>query len=310
MNSLTRVLNAGPAAAFTDADDFWRRHVAEAAGLSVPIERAIAGGALADRLGYAFLAGYTAALHALLPSEDPAAQRSLAATEEGGAHPRAIRSRLERSAEGWRLSGTKRWVTLGSGELFVLASRGEGEDGRAQLVLVRVAEHSPGVRRIPQPALPFVPEIQHAQLVLEQVPVTDADLLPGDGWERWVKPFRTVEDVHVNAAVLAYLGATAGRCGWPHPLREELAASLLAFQALAGMDPSSPATHVALGGAIAQARRLVEACAPHWSAAPESERERWERDRPLLEVAGKARQLRLARAWELLGRQEDTRAAT
>jgi len=136
--------------------------------------------------------------------------------------------------------------------------------------------------------------------VLEQVPVADADLLPGDGWERWVKPFRTVEDVHVHAAALAYLGATASRCGWPRPLREELLASLASFGALAEMDPSSPVTHVALGGALAQARRRVEACAPHWSTAPEAERERWQRDLPLLQVAGKARGLRLARAWELL----------
>ncbi len=298
MKSLERVLRPGPAATFADADDFWRSHVADAADFALPIERAVAGGALADRLGYAFMAGYTAALHALLPSGDPSAQRSLAATEEGGAHPRAIRSRLERSADGWRLSGTKSWVTLGSGGLFVLASRGEDAAGRAQLVLVHVREGSPGLRLVPQPELPFVPEVRHAQVVLEQVPVADADLLPGDGWERWVKPFRTVEDVHVHAAALAWLGATASRCGWPRPLREELAASLLAFQSLAQLDPSSRVTHVARGGARAQARRLVEACEAHWSTAPGDERARWERDRPLLEVAGKARQLRLARAWE------------
>jgi acyl-CoA dehydrogenase len=302
MKSLERVLNPGPSAAFADADDFWRVYVADAAVLEAPIDRALAGGALADRLGYAFLAGYSAALHALVPAADPAAQRSLAATEEGGAHPKAIRCRLERRGDGWSLSGTKSWVTLASGELLVLASRGESEEGRSQLVLVRVGAQRPGVRRLPQPALPFVPEVLHAQVVLEAVPVTDADLLPGDGWERWVKPFRTVEDVHVNAAVLAYLGATAGRHGWPRPLREELAASLLTFHALAGMEPSSPETHVALGGALAQARRQVEACDPHWSSAPGDERARWERDRPLLEVAGKARQLRLARAWERLGR--------
>jgi hypothetical protein len=140
--------------------------------------------------------------------------------------------------------------------------------------------------------------VRHAQVVLEQVPVADAGLLPGDGWEQWVKPFRTVEDVHVHAAALAWLGATASRCAWPHALREELAASVLCFQSLAQLDPSSPVTHVALGGALAQVRRLVEACEPHWATAPAQARVRWERDRPLLEVAGKARQLRLARAWE------------
>lgn len=305
MKSLERVLDPGPTADFTDAEDFWRRHVADAAGLPSPLERAVAGGALADRLGYAFLAGYSAALHALLPPSDPAARCALAATEEGGAHPRAIHTRLERSAQGWRLSGTKRWVTQGSsGDLLVLASMGEGAAGRAQLVLVRVAATSPGLRLVPQPALPFVPEVSHAQAVLDQVPVADADLLPGDGWERWVKPFRTVEDVHVHAAALAYLGATASRCGWPRPLREELAAALLAFAALAERDPSSPFTHVALGGALTQAGRLVEVCEAHWATAPEAARERWTRDRPLLQVAGKARQLRLARAWELLGAKE------
>lgn len=300
MNPLEPVLRPRPARTFADAEAFWRAHVEDVIALAAPVDRAIAGGALADRLGYAFVAGYSAALQALVDCRDPAARLSLAATEEGGAHPRAIRTRLERAGDGWTLTGEKAWVTLGSGALLVLASKGQGDDGRAQLVVVKVAADAPGATRFPQTELPFVPEVLHAKVVLDHVRVSDEDVLPGDGWERWVKPFRTVEDVHVHAAVLGYLGATAGRHGWPRALREQLAACVLGVRALAAEDASSPLTHVALGGVIAQSRALVEACVPHWGSVPQEERERWERDRLLLEVAGKARTLRLERGWQSL----------
>ena len=41
-------------------------------------------------------------------------------------------------------------------------------------------------------------------------------LLPGDGYDVYVKPFRTIEDIHVHAATIAYLVAEGRRRGWPH----------------------------------------------------------------------------------------------
>jgi hypothetical protein len=148
------------------------------------------------------------------------------------------------------------------------------------------------------PAPPFVPEIAHDEIDLAAVAVSEDELLPGDGWARYVRPFRTVEDLHVNAAVLAYALREA------RPLDRALAARLAALIAalapIAATDPEEPAAHVALAGVLDLARGPLDELA---RALPDSPaRARWERDRPLLGVAAGVRAARLAKAWETLTR--------
>jgi hypothetical protein len=73
---------------------------------------------------------------------------------------------------------------------------------------------------------------------------------------------------------------------------------LVALAGLSAADPSSPRTHIALAGVIAETRAVVAEHDGAWDTAPEADRARWLRDRSLLEVASKARALRLTRAWE------------
>lgn len=147
----------------------------------------------------------------------------------------------------------------------------------------------------PLPPGPFVPEIPHAKVSFTEV--RELERLPGDGWADYVRPFRTVEDVHVHAAFVAWLAANALRHGWPREAIGRASAILLALRELSDRDPSSPATHVALAGAIELTRSLIRDLEPAWASAPDEERARWERDRTLLDVAGKARAARLERAW-------------
>ena len=65
------------------------------------------------------------------------------------------------------------------------------------------------------PATKFVPEVPHAQLRFENLRIRESDILPGDGYDQYVKPFRTVEDIHVQAAVLSYLMREGQRLSWP-----------------------------------------------------------------------------------------------
>lgn len=260
-----------------------------------PFETLVRAAACADRLGYAFAAGYRAALSTLLPSRDPSRLAALAVTEAGGTHPRAIGTHLHEGC----LDGEKTFVTFGefAEDLFVLARTDEKDsEGRPRLALIRVEKGTEGVALTPLPATSFTPEVPHAKLTLTEVRVFER--LPGDGWSDYVRPFRSVEDIHVHAALLAWLARTGLRLRWPRESVERALALLLVFRELADRDPSHPATHLALGGAIELSRQLVRDVEPHWSTAPEEERARWERDRPLLEVAGKARAARLERAWE------------
>src|SRR3954464_502166 len=77
---------------------WWDATAAQRAGWTAPFDRAFAGGACADRLGFAFASGYAEALRALVPDLPPGSITALCATEEGGAHPRAIRTRLSATA--------------------------------------------------------------------------------------------------------------------------------------------------------------------------------------------------------------------
>lgn len=257
---------------------------------ATPVDDALLGGLAADRLGYAFAAGYRAALARLFPHVAGAA--ALCATEEGGAHPRAIRATLRPSGGAWVLDGAKQWATLANEAevLLVLATLGEW-GGRQQLRIAVVPADAPGVERIPMPPTQFVPEVPHLRLVFRGVEV--AEVLEGDGWERYVKPFRTVEDLHVLAATVGYLLRVGRQAAWPRTTLGQLLTLAATVRELAGEDPGEPGVHIAMASLFGTLESLV-AAAP-W---PDGEvRERWLRDAPILQVAGKARAARWEAAW-------------
>ncbi|MBK7071023.1 MAG: acyl-CoA dehydrogenase [Myxococcales bacterium] len=277
--------------------DAWRAATAavRAAG-STPIARAFLGGVAADRLGFAFAGGYAEALRALVPAH-PRPLAALCATEEGGAHPRAIRTALTAAGDGFLLAGHKRWATMSAagGDLLVIATRGDGPDGKPRLVAVTVAADAPGVTLTPASA-PFVPEIPHATVALADVAVAADAVLPGDGYATYLKPFRTVEDLHVHAALCGYLIGVARRHHLGDALVERGLALAAALATLGAADPRAAATHRALAGAIDLASDQVAALEAAWAAVGGDEWQRWQRDRPLLGVARAARAARLERA--------------
>ena len=275
----------------------WRAATAAARAVgATPIARAFLGGAAADRLGFAFAGGYAEALRALVPGH-PRPLLALCATEEGGAHPRAIRTALTADGDGHRLSGHKRWATLSDagGDLLVIAIRGAGADGKPRLAAVAIPDDAPGVT-LTASAAPFVPEIPHATVALVDVAVAAAAVLPGDGYAAYLKPFRTVEDLHVHAALCGYLVGVARRHRLGDDAIERGLALAAALATLAAGDVMAPATHRALAGAIALAADAVAQLEAAWAAVGGDEWQRWQRDRPLLGVARAARQARLDRA--------------
>ncbi len=268
---------------FTTLDDWWDHLQSLPAD---PVTRALLGGFTADRLGAAFVSGYHAATRRMFGRAD---RLAFCATEVDGNHPRAIATRL---TEG-RLSGTKTFVTLGAQAewLAVVATTGSGDDGRPRLKVALLPANAPGVEMTPGPALPFVPEIPHAVVTLSDAPA--AEVLPRDGYTGALKPFRTVEDIFVHAALVGYLVQIARRTGGPGRTVAALLASAAALTTLAGAEPLAVGTHLALAGEIARLESLRDVMAPLWRRLDTETRARWERDRPLLQIAGRARNRRL-----------------
>lgn len=283
---------------------WWEATADERARGSTPIERALVGGACADRLGFAFASGYAEALRALVPGA--AKISALCATEEGGNHPRAIRTVLAPAGPGrFAMTGAKKWATVASeaSVLLVVATLGTGEDGKNRLRVVRVPVTAPGVT-VRATTAAFVPEIPHAEVTLDGVLVAEADVLPGDGYEDYLKPFRTVEDLHVYGALLGYLIGVARRRAMPHDVIEPLVALAAATRSLAAADAKDAATHAALAGLLSLVNVAVARVEVQWGA--DDERTRWDRDRPLLRIASAAREARRDRAWSSLDRTGDS----
>ncbi|HSQ65668.1 MAG TPA: acyl-CoA dehydrogenase family protein [Polyangiaceae bacterium] len=261
------------------------------------IDRAAAGGFVADRLGYAFVAGYRAALACLAPGVSRA---SLCATEDGGAHPRAIRTRIEPQGDAFVLTGQKTYATLASRArtLLVVASAGE-RSGRNSLRVATLPASRAGVKVEDRPPVAFAPEIPHARVSFEAVRVEPAELAPGDGYETVLKPFRTLEDVHVMASLLGHVVRLTRQFAESTDTLELALATLAALRDCGARDPLAPSTHVTLAGILGEATRAAGGCT--LARADEATRARWQRDLPLLQVAAGARAARRQAAYERLG---------
>lgn len=288
LRSLSTPPPAPPVADLEQALAHWERDPGGA------FDRAVTGGGLVDRVGLAFAAGYRSALLALTGQTGTAA---LCVTEEGGNHPRAIQTRLTREDQAVVLTGTKAWSTLaGRARTLLIAASAGHEDGRNRLRMVEVPVDAEGLELRAMPPTPFTPEIPHFQVELREVRVCAEAVLDGDGYDRWIKPFRSVEDIHVIAAIAAHVVATGRRADWPAALVAEGIATIAALASLASRPPLDPEVHLALGGVLAGFEGWIARTEEAWSkTAPEIQR-RWSRDRPLLQIAGKARAARFARA--------------
>jgi hypothetical protein len=301
--TLLDVLSVGAEAAPKQSlSEVWSAYAQGRARGATPFVAAAHVASHADRLGFAFAAGYPAALEHMVPGvELPCA---LCVTEADGNHPRAIQTTLEPGADGFVLEGVKSFVTFGTmaASLIVVARVGERPDGRPDLAVVRIPANRPGIELHRHPETPFAPEVPHARLTLRSVRVREEERLPGDGYLGCVKPFRTIEDIHVIGAAIGYLVGVARRSGTAAPLVAELSAALTALDRLSLEAPLDPRVHVALHGVYQRLIAMMQGdgFTQLWQSAPEDERARWERDQALLRVASKARDARFRRAREQL----------
>lgn len=284
-------------------DAWWRSHVALAAELPRPADLALVGGLKTERLAWAFASGYQAALRVAvprLPADQPA---SLCVTEARGGHPRAIESTLRRADDG-RLfaSGQKTYVTLGplARRLVVVLREGDQPNGRPALRAAVIPADRDGVSIREGLAPPFAPELPHGALTLSEVEVFEDELLPGDAYEGLVRPFRTVEDLHVLAATLGFLIREA-RLSEQSGRLQQLLILAVATRDLCSANPSDPAVHVTLGGLLSAVEDAAEQANLTRAARDPEAAERFDRDRPLLGLAARARAARLEQAWTAVG---------
>jgi hypothetical protein len=282
-----------PAASSLEA---WYAALLTRLGTPSPFELAVLGGRLAATPGLAFLAGYQGALRALWPSA-PWSLGALCVTEHKSVRPADMQTRLSELL----LHGRKDFVTAGdAADWLLVAAREEPTGQPVRLALGVVRNGDPGVRIEVLPSLPLMPDIGHARLHLAGA---HCERLAGDGWDDYVKPFRSIEDLHVLTAVGAWLYGVGQDSNWPQALQLRLLGLLAGCAEVARQGPTQPATHLLLAGLFAQFAALDAELPAAFAAGPADWAALWQRDRGLLSLAASARGKRLANALAALGLQ-------
>ncbi|MCO8312642.1 acyl-CoA dehydrogenase family protein [Pseudomonas mandelii] len=258
-------------------------------GTVTPFELAVVGGRLMATPGLAFLVGYQAALRMLWPSA-PLSLGALCATEQRSLRVADMQTRLR----DLRLSGRKDFVTAGdAADWLLVAARSEepGEVPRLNLAVVYPGE--PGVRLEKLAPMPLMPDIGHGRLFLDNAL---CELLAGDGWDAYVKPFRTLEDTYVLSAMTAWLFGVGQDSDWPQTLQLRLLALLAGCAEVSRQAPNNPAGHVLLGGLFAQFDGLKAEVNQALADGPPQWAQMWQRDQTVMDLAAGARGKRLAKA--------------
>lgn len=291
---------------------YWLAALAGQGPGSGSVDLACRAGFHSDRVAWAFLAGYQSAIGVMVPGRNPEKLGSFSVTESGGNQPRHISTTVETQADGSiRINGEKRWVAMGHDcdELLIAATMkppGESESAAAAqggpaIRMIALPRETDGLSIISMPPMEIIPEVPHSGVRFSDVILPASALLPGDGYSGFVKPFRTLEDIHIAAAVLAYLLRSARRLQWPPAFSESLAALIVALYGLSRQAPDAATTHVALSGVLTQVHAAYEQASILWREFPDDEESaRWVRDRPLFGLATKVRAARAGRAWERL----------
>lgn len=269
-----------------------------------PIDTAIRLGYASDRAAWAFASAYQAALRALVPTTPPDTLLSLCVTEDTGNRPRDIQTRITPLPDaGVQVNGSKRWAMVGNAKttlLVVGTCATDTPSATPHLRVVQIPLPSAGLSVQSTTPTRFVPEVPHCAVQFDAVHLGPDALLPGDGYMEYMKPFRTLEDVYVSAATLAYLLREARAHQWPQDFVERSATALAALQALAAEPPLDAATHVALAGVLSLVGTLRAEATALWSTAQDACAERWRRDAALFNIAELTRRTRRDRAWERL----------
>ena len=261
----------------------------QADGGGDPFELAVRGGRQAATPGLAFLVGYQAALRRLWPSA-PAGIGALCATEQRKLRPADMQTRLDRLT----LTGSKDFVIAGSAAAWLLVpARDEAPGEPARLSLCVVGCGDRGVTIEDMPPLPLVPDIVHGRLRLERVP---CQRLAGDGWDDYVKPFRTLEDLYVLVAMVSWLYGIALECAWPQALQLRLIGLLAAAAEVSRLPPADLSTQLLLAALDAQWAATLPALDTALDEGPGHWAELWQRDRGILQLARQAQAKRLDKA--------------
>jgi len=286
---------------FDSMPDWFECFIKETKYIPSTLEQAALGGRLSNNMSFAFAAGYQSAIQSLF-KPDYRQLSSLCISEHEGNHPRAIKCSLTQHGQNRHLNGSKSFIT-GANEaefLYVAATTGFNINNRPNIKMLSFQANLEGIKIRKMKPLPFVPEISHGTATFKQVTLKSQQILEGDGYTNFVKPFRTHEDIHVLAAIIGFRIGEAIDSNWSH---DSVEAHLSLLASLLPLEPNNfnqASTHLILAGCRSQLKVLIQQTDDQFKQNNIKGFEEWRRDKALLEIASKAHKIRTNRAWDIL----------
>lgn len=238
-------------------------------------------------IGQCFAIAYRCALQSLLPSLDSTKWAAFCVTEKTGNHPKRIETTC---TEMGRLTGNKSFVSMAdrASQLIVIAKLA-GTSHELKAVLLNATEKGASINVFP--ALNFIPDIGHGELILNDA---KGRVLAGDGHADYSRVFRFLEDAHVLLAFTCMMLS--------HALRFELSVTLI--QKLLGFvhacrclnQDEGVVADIVLAQLFAEFEKLISDYEQSFNALPKQFSEDWLRDKKLFSIAAKARAARTEKA--------------
>lgn len=259
-----------------------------------PIDKAIIGGFMSQQLSFTFLGAYQAALENMFPSIAPGRLKALCISEANGNHPNAIETTLIDH----HINGLKTYITAGSDveHLFVLCKTQQVVKGRALLKMVHVPRDASNIE-ISDFDFPMLRDMKHGKLRLTNTPIEHHQILEGDGYSQYTKPFRTLEDICVGVACQAMFLRQAFEHQWNAQLRDQLLLNIHTLRSLFSLPPSDQETILLLAAADQHIQALLPEIEAHLANQADSHIWKdWEMNKAVLSMGKKLKELRLVKA--------------
>jgi len=297
IDQLLQLAQQNPLKNYTSTDD-WATAYYQLVSDKSPIEKAILGGFSCQQFSFAFMAGYQAALEHMFPTVAPNELKALCVSEAKGGHPKAIQTTLIDN----QLNGLKTYITAGSDveHLLVLCKTNEMVNGRPQLKMVHLPKGADNTELI-NFELSFMKEVKHGKLAMKETQISDHQILVGDGFSDYAKPFRTLEDICVGAAYQAMLLRQAIEYQWAGDLRDQILFNLFSLKNLLALPLLAPNTHILLAAQDANFEKLLPSIEINIEAtSSEQFKADWEMNKKLIALGKKIKTVRLVKARRVL----------
>lgn len=269
-----------------------------------PFIAAVLAASHADRLSWAFFSGYQGAIQITFPEQTREGNVCAFCVNESGRKISEIETAIVDAQGRSLLHGKKSWVLDGMQDLqmFILSRSAAGSvKGPGSLVCVQLPLRISGIALTGKQSQGPVPELPHAEVTFEGVELSVNQILEGDGYAEYAKPFRLREDIFVTGCTLAYLFGEGRLAAWPTTWAQQCIASIAGLYACSMLDPHCPETHVLTAGVLATASEAIRDTELFWESGAKDKLFRWHRDKTLLSLGKDARRQRVIKSWRSMG---------